>query len=74
MNTNYIMILTHDGEFVDYGHITGLEMVQGYRGEGWFPSLILVTIHGVRLEGWKHMVQPYTPNHQLEYHDALSNG
>jgi hypothetical protein len=67
MNPNYIMILTHDGEFVDYGYINGLEMVQSKWSNAWFPSLKLLTVGGVHLEGWRYMVRPHTPNLQLEY-------
>jgi hypothetical protein len=74
-NSQLTIILTHDGEFVSYGFIAGLEMVEG--DLGWYPSLILITTHGERLDGWKYMVRPYTPHLQiehkpfrLEYHDA----
>jgi hypothetical protein len=67
MNPNYIMILTHDEEFVDYGYISGLEMVQSQWSNGWFPSLQLLTMGGEQLEGYKYMIRPVTPNLQLEY-------
>jgi hypothetical protein len=67
MHRNYIMILTHDGEFVDYGYINGLEMVQSRYSNHWFPSLKLLTVGGNNLEGWRHMVRPHTPQLQLEH-------
>lgn len=69
MHRNYIMILSHNGEFVDYGYINGLEMVESKYSNHWFPSLKLLTVSGQRLEGWRYMVRPHAPQLQLEYEE-----
>lgn len=75
MNTDLmVLILTHDDEFIDYGHIVGVEMVKSTVTNGWFPSLKLLTSRGEMLEGRWYMIRPYTPQLQLEYHDAVAYG
>ncbi len=64
--TNQRVIITDwDGNYVGIGIIRGAEYVKGEAG--WFTSAILLTLDGRVLEGWKHMVQPYRTDLQLEY-------
>jgi hypothetical protein len=70
-----VVILDWDGNYVGIGFIAGAEYIEGENG--WFSSAILLTLDGRRLEGWKHMIQPYCVHLQLEhkpmlleYHDA----
>jgi len=68
-NTQLTLILTHDGEFVDYGFIVGLELVGGEIG--WFPSIILLTVKGELLQGYRYMIRPDCPHLQLEFKPLL---
>lgn len=60
-----VLILDWDGNYVGVGFIAGAEYIKGVRG--WFSSAILLTLDGRRLEGYKHMIQPYCVHLQLEY-------
>jgi hypothetical protein len=72
MNREMIIILEHDGEFVDYGYIVGLEMIQSRFTNAWFPSLKLRTLQGERLQGYQYMIRPYAPHLHLSYASASS--
>ena len=63
-----IIIFDVNGNFVDFGYINGVAMVKGEFG--WFSSLILLTIRGVRLDGYYHMIAPYPSNYLLEHNNA----
>jgi hypothetical protein len=58
-----VKVLTWDGEFVADAFIQGVEHVEGV--EGWFSSIVLLSLAGKKLYGWKHMIAPYTL--MLEY-------
>lgn len=58
-----VNVYTWEGDYKCTAYVTGMEYVKGY--EGWFTSLVLLTPHGEKIEGWKHMLAPMVP--MLEY-------
>jgi len=58
-----IKVLTWEGEFVTNAFIQGVELIEGV--EGWFSSIVLLSLTGEKLYAWQHMIAPYTP--LLEY-------
>ncbi len=55
---NIVKVLTWDGAFVTNAFIQGVEYIEG--AEGWFSSIVLLSLMGKKLYAWKHMIAPYT--------------
>lgn len=57
-----------DGNYLTEAYIEGMEYVRGEYG--WFSSLILLTLDGRRLQGYKHVLTPPVPLIEWDWKDG----